>query len=447
MQESVTRPHVIFPAIGFPPAAKSSAYRLREIANQFCAHGWDVTVVTIKHESWEREYGLDHTLSDAVDPRVEIVQVPLVREDLETDLRLFSRERALDPSGWLADRRDEQMRIFPEPVFGGWRPALEDAVLALHAERPADLLFASCAPYTLLAVARRLWDEHRVPYAMDYRDGWSVDVIGGGEAFPPESRPGRIEREVLSDALTVSFVNDPIADFYRERYPDLADRVRVVRNGFDEDSIPERIENPDPARGLTFGYLGSVNFSTAFLRSVLDAWRSAREQDDLLDRSVFEIRGHFGAGSTRGTNAHVEIIRQAEPDGVVYGGPVPKSEVQSTFMGWDVLVLMLVGGRYVTSGKVYEFMATGLPIVSAHEVDHDASIQLEGHPMWTGAHGLRHDALVEAFRSAAAMAVDADDDTRAAVQRHAARFERGAQIEPLVRELTELVVARRGAEV
>ncbi len=41
---------------------------MRETANQFAAQGWDVTVVTIVQEAWEREFGLDHTLSEQVDP-------------------------------------------------------------------------------------------------------------------------------------------------------------------------------------------------------------------------------------------------------------------------------------------------------------------------------------------------------------------------------------------
>lgn len=436
-----SRPHLIYLAVGFPPAAKSCAYRMRETANQFCALGWDVTVVTILEESWEREYGLDHTLSEPVDPRVQIVELPLAREDLETDIRKFSESRAFRPAAWAKKERERHLEFFPELVFGGWRDCLEQGVLDVHQERPADLLLVSCAPYVNLAAARRLWQEHRVPYAVDYRDGWSVDVIGGGEAFPKDSEAGQWEDEVLRDATAVWCVNDPIADFYRERFPDIAHRVDVARNGFDPDSVPEVTSGRPAADGLVFGYLGSVNFRPEFLETVLDAWRAARLRDPLVARSRFEIRGHIGAGASREANAHMDLIRKAEADGVAFGGPVAKAEVAETYAGWDALVLMLVGGRYVTSGKVYEFMATGLPVVSAHAVDHDASTVLDGRPLWTGARGMDVELLASAFVDAARMAGEAGDDERAAARAHATRFTRSSLLAPSVRRLSDAVRA------
>ena len=112
------RPHVIYLAIGFPPAAKSSTYRMRETANQFVRAGWDVTVVNIARESWELDSGIDLSLLDQVDPRVKIVELPLSRDDLETDIRLFDEARALDPNGWVAKLRRRQTETFPEPNFG-----------------------------------------------------------------------------------------------------------------------------------------------------------------------------------------------------------------------------------------------------------------------------------------------------------------------------------------
>ena len=61
------RPHAVYLAIGFPPAAKSCAYRMRETANQLCAAGWDVTVVTVCRRAWDDDSGLDLSLLDAVD--------------------------------------------------------------------------------------------------------------------------------------------------------------------------------------------------------------------------------------------------------------------------------------------------------------------------------------------------------------------------------------------
>ncbi|MEU4778201.1 glycosyltransferase [Micromonospora sp. NPDC023633] len=435
------RPHLIYLAIGFPPAAKSCAYRMRETANQFRRLGWDVTVVTIAAASWERDSGLDYTLSENVDPGIEIVELPLAREDLETDIRKFSEERALRPDKWLTRLRKREQKQFPEPVFGGWRGTLERAVLDVHRRHPADLLLASCVPYVNLAAAWKLWEECGVPYAVDFRDGWSIDVVNGGEAFTPDSEAGAWERKIMDHCLSLWVVNDPIAEHYRARYPHVADRVHVVRNGYDKDSVPAQPRKADLDAGLTFGYLGTVNYSRQQLGVVLNAWRAARQQDPLLRNAKLDIRGHIGAGANREANSLTELIRDAEQDGVSFGGPVRKAEVADTYARWDALVLILIGGRYVTSGKVYEYMATGLPIVSVHEVDHDASRVLTGHPLWSGAFGLDEMKLTNAFREAARATLEATDTERAAVRAHADPFTREGLMTRAVRQLAEYALS------
>ncbi|WP_220378198.1 glycosyltransferase [Streptomyces sp. 3212.3] len=416
---------------------------MRETANQFVKAGWDVTVVTIAPESWERDSGVDPSLLEQVDPRVEVVELPLAREDLETDIRLYDESRALDPNGWVAELRIRQQQTFPEPNFGEWRGALEQAVLRIHQEHPADLLLATCVPYVNLAAAWKLWEEARVPYAVDFRDGWSIDVVEGVEAFSRDSEEGRWELKVLEHAVSLWVVNDPIADHYRARYPDFAARVHVVRNGYDADSSPGRVHSPDLESGLVFGYLGTVNFTTRHLETVLNAWRAARQKEPLLANARFELRGHIGAGAGREANRHTEILKQAEADGVFFGGPAAKAEVASIYAGWDAMVLILIGGRYVTSGKVYEYMATGLPIVSAHAVEHDASNVLRGHPLWTGAVGIDEEGLTESFVEAAHMAMETTDDMHAEAMAHADQFTREALMSVAVKNLVEEFAAER----
>ncbi|MET8146991.1 glycosyltransferase [Actinoplanes sp. NPDC049668] len=434
------RPHAYYLAIGFPPAAKSCAYRMRETANQLYAAGWDVTVITICQEAWEREFGLDHSLSADVDPGVRIVELPLMREDLDTDVRNFSERRSLLPSEWGVEEVHRHLEQFPEPRFGGWRPALEAALLDLHRRDPADLLVTTCAPYVNLSATWRLWQEHRVPYVVDFRDGWSVDVIGGGEAFTKHSISGRWEAKLLDAAVAVWCVNDPIAQHYRERYPELAEKISVVRNGYDEASVPAVTRLPDPAEGLRFGYLGTLTFQPKLFAAVLDAWRAARADDPLLAGATLDFRGHIGAGSAREDNAYMEMLSAAHADGVRFGGPVPKAEVADVYASWDVILLLVIGGRFMTSGKVYEALASGLPVISAHEAEHDASTVMSASPLWTGAVGFDPDLLAASFRAAARLAREATAEDRAAVRAGALRYARAAQIEPAVRHVTATVL-------
>jgi hypothetical protein len=210
-----------------------------------------------------------------------------------------------------------------------------------------------------------------------------------------------------------------------------------VRNVFDRDSRPpEPVEKPAD-RHLVFCYVGSVNFTSSDLGRVLEAWRSARSSDPRLADARLEIHGHFGSGSNRGATGHMALLAQSADAGVSAHGPVAKRDLPALYARWDALLLILIGGRYVTSGKVYEYMATGLPIVSAHAADHDASTLLADYPLWTGAFGLDGPRLAEAFCRAAQMAATSSLSTRRDARRHADQFERGMMMAHAVDQLVE----------
>lgn len=433
-------PHLLYLAWGFPPAAKSCTYRLLATANLFVRHGWDVTVVTLTEAAWRREHGLDLSLSALVDPAIEIVRLPLMREDLETDIRTYSKRRAQHPLPWLKQHRLEDEEAFPEPVFGRWHDELIARVREVQKAHPADLVLTTAAPYTFFAPALDLHERDSVPFVLDYRDAWAINILNDVPAFTPDSRKGLIEAKLMDDMREAWFVNTPIRDAYADLYPARADDLRVVRNGSDLDDLERPAPRvPDLDAGLTFGYLGTITFGAELTRAVCEGWRLARQDDPLLARSRLEFRGHVGAGSARGSNAHARIIDEFVADGVSLSGPVPKADTPAVYAGWDALVLCLVGGRYVTSGKVYDYIATGLPIISAHAADHAAVEILEGYPLWQPNEDLTPEAMARAFRSGARRVVEATPGDRSAAAAYARRYERTAQIEPAVQRLTSQI--------
>jgi glycosyltransferase involved in cell wall biosynthesis len=439
-------PHVIYLAIGFPPAAKSSAHRMKATANLLCEQGCDVTVVTIARDSWKRENGIDATLSDGVDPCVEIVELPLSREDVDPDIRTYGWFRARHPKRWRRWRRWLDQPSFPEPVFGAWRSALESAVLDVHNAHPADLVLVSAVPYTGLSAAWKLFRSRGVPYAIDFRDAWSLDVINGGVAFSVRSRRGRWEQKLVDHAKRIWCVNEPIRDYYARRYPEAADRICVVRNG--SDLVPtSQARRPDPTEGLTFGYLGTAVFPVPYLRAVLEGWRLARAADPLLQRSRLVFRGYFGWQSADLADARRGLLAKFASDGVIFGGPVSRARVMAAYFEWDALLFLVTGGWYMTSGKIYEYMSTGLPIMSAHETEHGALEVLDGYPLWTPPpRDMTAELLADSFVATAEMVLSATDEQRAAARAYGARYERRAQMAPAVGDLVDSIAAARGDE-
>ena len=435
------RPHAYYLAIAFPPAAKSSAYRMRETANQLYAHGWDVTVVTIRQESWERDFGLDHTLSEAVHPAIRIVELPLARADLETDIRKFSEKRSRDPQAWIRQSRVADLEVFPEMVFGSWRPVLEEAMLWLHGQDPADLLLTTCPPYVGIAATLRLWDEAKVPYAVDFRDGWSIDVIGGGEAFTTDAPAGRWESRLLRNAAKVWVVNEPIAQHYRDRYPDLSDKIEVVRNGFDADNVPAVARTrPGGRADLRISGLGQLQAGLPGR----DAGRlEAGTQDRPVGRQVaaghprahrrrFGPRGHRAhrvAASGRGRRRLVRRAsaeREGRGDLWKLGRPGPDAGRRSLRDVWQGL--RGVGQRVAGGCRCMTWITTRAPFWRAAR---------SGPARWAS----RSSRWPENIRQAARMALASTPEQRAEARRLGSRFERTAQTAPAVARLTAAVSA------
>ncbi len=328
-------------------------------------------------------------------------------------------------------------------VFGRWKEELVEATRDIHARKPVDLLLTSASPYTFFAPALDLWEQSKVPFILDYRDAWAIDIINDKPAFTPTSRKGRIERRLMDAAHEAWFVNTPIRDAYAELYPERGKDFHVVRNGSDvaigTDRIPLR--QPGPEEGLTFGYLGTVTFTPNRTRDICEGWKLAGERSELIARSQLHFRGHIGAGAARGVNAHSRIINSFGRYGVSFGGPVAKGDTAAVYASWDALMLCLVGGRYVTSGKVYDYISTGLPVMSVHEKDHAATEILAEYPLWVQNEGLEPEQLADAFIETAKLVDSASVEDRERARRYAERYERYAQIQPAVDRLTSQFTA------
>jgi glycosyltransferase involved in cell wall biosynthesis len=427
----------------FPPSRASGVYRGRATANHLVAKGWDVTVFAAPLRFLYEAIGsVDEELASTVDGRIRVVRPGFSQFPWQHDLRRFGRFRATMPV--LARRLHMwgQAHVFPEP-YGSWGLSAVARAVRMHARRRFDVVVATGNPFASFAAA---WLFHKltgVPYVVDYRDSWTLNLFTDGPAFPDDHPAWRWERRVLSQAAGVVFVNEALRGWHAARYPRVADKMMVVPNGWDADLMrPPAGPAAHPGGPLRFGYLGTLTRAQP-VEELAAAFRLARRHPDLADAQL-DIHGHLGFFR----NSPAELMTRLglpgdDPaggdEGIVYRGPVSKTEVGAVYGDSDVLVFLAGGGRYVTSGKIFEYMAAGRPIVSVHTPDIAATEVLAGYPLWFTAHSLDPDEIAQTMIAAGKAARDLTPDQHAAAVDYAGTYARVNLIAPLESRLYSVI--------
>jgi len=408
-------------------------YRARATAGQLAASGWDVTVYTAPREFFTRYIGsVDTSLESGVDPRITIRRPAMDYFRWERDIRRYGRFRANMPVLANAGYNLMQRRFFPEH-YASWIPRVVARALREHAGKRFDLILATGNPFASFAAA---WWLHRltgVPYALDYRDSWTFNQFTEEHKYPDGHPAWAWERRTLESSALTAFVNEGLRGWHAERYPSAAAQMTVVPNGW-EPEILGRATYPGPATGrpLRFGYIGTITEQMP-LDVLFDGWRIARQHPELAD-ATFDLYGHLGFFK-QSADPLIDRIPLHENLGVTYHGPLAKTDVGQAYRGLDALVFSVPGARYVTSGKIFEYMATGKPIVSAHAPDIAAVDVLNGHPLWFGIDKLDAQSVANAMVAAAKTARDLTEPEFDAALAHAERYTRDNTLGPFDAEL------------
>ena len=217
--------------------------------------------------------------------------------------------------------------------------------------------------------------------------------------------------------------------------------MHVVANGYDPEFAPApRLDPPPSDRPLRFGYIGTMTRQVP-VEEFRAGWALAAQRSPEVAAASAQLWGYSGHYAVEHPGSVPDPAGPAGPagsgdgGGVVLRGPVSKTAVAQVYAELDVLLLILGTGRYVTSGKVYEYLASALPIVSVHDPGNAATEVLRGYPLWFPAADLSPGAVASALMEAADAARTADRATRQACADFARPWSRDAQLGPRVRAL------------
>ncbi|HET8556636.1 MAG TPA: glycosyltransferase [Gaiellaceae bacterium] len=338
------RRRVLVLAYFFPPLGGAGVQRTLKFVRYLEPLRWDATVITTSSRAYTAR---DPSLLDEIPAATRVIRVrsfPLLGWIGAIAGRLGQR--------WLRD-----WALWPDGGKG-WAPfAFFAALREIRRERP-DVIFSTSAPYGAHLAAMRAARRTGIPWVADFRDEWAWNPYSADRTIL-SALTRRVERAVTTTAQHVVVA----ADYFRLEGPEPDDRRRtVILNGVDEDDLPE-VGLPEPTTNFVLAHIGTVYEG-------FDPTPVLRVLADLIER-----------GEVDGKRVEVRFtgsiwIEGFQPPPVIRfdrTGYVDHAKAVAEMRSATALLLYRPSSSLAPSGKLFEYLASGRPLLCVVRPDNLAS--------------------------------------------------------------------------
>jgi glycosyltransferase involved in cell wall biosynthesis len=365
----------------WPPSGGSGVQRWLKFVKYLPQFGWEPYVFTPQNPAFAIQ---DHSLLRNVPEEAEVIHFP-IWEPYETFFSLsrwFGKRKGGKPVDFVS-RKDPSLikkitiwlrgnLIVPDPRIFWVRPSVK----FLHdflSDNHIDKVITTGPPHSIHLIGYFLKKKnHRLVWLADFRDPWSqwglLDSLR--VSGPVRNVHRRLEQKVLTRADIVT----TITPFYVRQFEKLGKRkVDLLTNGYDEDDFRElKIVRNEK---FLIRHVGIVNekcdprpFMTALATLITGSDEFAA---DVRVEFIGEVHSDFRAFVTK--NDVLEPVTTFTPT-------MPHKELLSIYGSSSLLLLVLEGYRDAEGympGKLFEYLATGLPILGVGPVNGDAGYLLQ----------------------------------------------------------------------
>ncbi len=327
-------------AYHFPPLAGSSGVqRTLRFVQDLPQFGWEALVLTAHPRAYER-----------------------VNDDLLAEVpagTVVRRAFALDTARHLAIGGRYVSALARPDRWQTWRLGAAHQGRRMLREFRPDALWSTYPIATAHMIGAALHRASDLPWVADFRDPMAQ------EGYPDDPTTWqyykRIESEALQQARFSVFTARGAARTYAERYPEAATRVRVIENGYDEESFahepPPLARRGDTVVLLHSGIVYPSERDPSALFEALARLRAAGRLEPARLRIRFRAAVHddliAALARERGVTEFIELA-----PAIAYRDAL--NEMQSVD---SLLVLQASNCNEQVPAKLYEYLRARRPIV------------------------------------------------------------------------------------
>lgn len=358
----------------WPPAGGGGVQRWVKFVKYLREFGWEPIVFTVKNGSYPIT---DLTLHNEVPKDIEVIQSPIFEpyewyklltgkgKNDKIDANFLSEGKKM---GWK-DRLAVWVRgnFFIPDARAFWiKPSIK--VLKKYlAEHEVDAVVSSGPPHSCHLIALGIKESLGLPWVVDYRDPWTqIDYFNDlGLTTWARKKHFGLEQMVLNACDVIVTVGKTMAEDLESIS---SNRKEVITNGFDEADRANVDIILDDAFSVT--YIGTMNSA----RNPVVFWEALSQLKSEMHPLVGKIKVKL-VGKPE-LLVHQSIDQYDITELVEFCGYVTHQEAIRYQNSSRVLLLVInntSNNKSILTGKIFEYLASGRPILCIGPEDGDAA--------------------------------------------------------------------------
>ena len=355
----------------WPPSGGSGVQRWLKFAKYLPEAGWEPVIFTPENPDFDLQ---DETLLKDISSDLEVIRFPIWEP-----YQLFAslKKQKTHPGRFLElPKRGalEKLAIWlranmlvPDPRVFWVRPSVK-FLSELVQSGQFQAVITTGPPHSLHLIGLQLKERFGLPWIADFRDPWSqwefLDTLPMLSFI--RRRHEALEQKVLQQADVVVTISPT---FQRDLERLSGRKIELVTNGYDPADIPvDFTPPPKVANQLHLIYTGIIDA----IRNPLPLMQALKDE--------FESTGEEVSWTFVGkVSEQVQQQVQSDPwlqSHIHFAGYVSHQEVFDFYAKADALVLILTDTKNAKGnipGKLFEYLATGLPILALGDPQGDSS--------------------------------------------------------------------------
>jgi len=359
----------------WPPGSGAGVQRWLKFSKYLPRHGWEPVILTIDpdYAAWPVT---DVSLSGEIPDSLRVYKTKA------TDFfRLYRKDKTKIPSaGFAGDGKKGLSGIIirfirgnffiPDPRRGWNRHAFRKACEIIQSTGIKNVITTS-PPHSTQLIGLKLKRKYPdINWIADLRDPWT-DIYYYHKFYPTfitRAIDRCLEKKVLRSAGKIITVGESLKELFSSKLPGLEQKTQVICNGYDEEDF-SGIKGMRPEI-FTISYIGTLSDAyplDGFLRAV-----------EILREDMIPCKIRFvGLISPEQKERISDRAAGNDPEFIPYSG---HSAAIRYMMNSSVLLLIIpfhATSRSIITGKLFEYMASGVPVICFGPPDGDAAAILK----------------------------------------------------------------------